>query len=100
VPATETQLPNESRRFWQDLTAAILDKEYNKAGNVKQEIEDRQRAKAAERKAMNVEWSPRFFTATTTATGKPELTAEGRAALDKLHQGDWRLEPAKEYGAF
>lgn len=100
VPPSDQQLPNESRRFWNDVTVSILDKEYNKATNVKTEIEERQRAKAAERKANNTSWSPRFFTAATEPPGRPQLTTDGRAALDKLHHNDWHLEPAKEYGAF
>jgi len=100
VPPTDQQLPNESQRFWQGVTTSILSKEFNQATNVKQEIEERQRAKAAERKANNTQWHPRFFTAATEPPGRPQLTAEGRAALDKLHHNDWQLDPAKEYGAF
>jgi len=100
VPPMEQQLPNESRRFWQDVTSSILSKKYDQATNVKQEIEERQRAKAAERKANNAQWHPRFFTAATEPPGRPQLTPEGRDALDKLHSNDWQLDPAREYGAF
>lgn len=100
VPPTAEQLPNESQRFWSEVTTSILDKEYTKATNVKTEIEEKQRAKAAERKARNAEWQPIFFTAATTPAGKPELSPAGRAALDKLHKDDWHLDTPKEFGAF
>ena len=100
VPPADLQLPNESQRFWGDVTTAILDKEYTRATNVKTEIEEKQRAKAAERKARNVQWQPRFFTAATDPPGRPELTADGRLTLDRLHRNEWQLEPNKENGAF
>ena len=99
VPAAADQLPNESRRFWNDVTEAILAKQFTQATNVKQEMEERQRQKAAERKARNVEWKPRFFTAATTTSGRPELTEDGKVAMNRLHVGDYRLEPSVETGA-
>jgi len=62
VPPTELQLPNESRRFWKDLTDAILSKQFNLSNTVKQEIEEKQRQKATERKTNGTEWKPRYFT--------------------------------------
>jgi len=100
VPPPAEQLPNESQRFWSDVTTSILDKEYTKATNVKTEIEEKQRAKAAERKARNAEWQPVYFTAATTPAGRPELTAQGRTALDNLHKGNWHLDMPQEFGAF
>ncbi|KAI9873175.1 MAG: Oxysterol-binding protein- protein 9, partial [Watsoniomyces obsoletus] len=64
-PPPEEQLPNESRRFWQELSTAIQEKRYNDANRIKQVIEQNQRDKAAERKASNIEWRPRFFTEIT-----------------------------------
>ncbi|KAG8630131.1 hypothetical protein KVT40_001750 [Elsinoe batatas] len=99
VPPAEQQLPNESRKFWSGVTQAILDKEYGKATTAKQELEERQRQKAAERKSRNAEWKPRFFTEAMGPSGRPELTEDGRKAIDKLHQGEWALEPSAETGA-
>ena len=99
VPTLDQQLPNESRRFWADVTDAIVSKDFAKATAVKQEIEERQRQKAAERKASKIEWKPRFFTAATDPPGKPELTADGKEALVRLHKGVWQLEPSRETGA-
>jgi len=99
VPPEEQQLPNESQRFWGDVTRAILDKEFGKATSAKQELEERQRQKAADRKARNAEWQPRFFTEAMSSSGRPELSAEGRKALDGLHKSDWHLEPSAETGA-
>lgn len=99
IPPDETQLPNESRKFWSGVTDAIVTKQYSLATTVKQELEERQRERAADRKARNVEWQPRFFSNATDADGKPDLTEEGRRALDGLHQGNFKLEESKELGA-
>jgi hypothetical protein len=99
VPPIEEQLPNESRRFWKDVTAAILNKQYSLATHLKTEIEERQRAKAAERKAKEADWQPRFFTGAVTPVGKPDLTPDGRAVLKGLHEDNYALEENKELGA-
>lgn len=99
IPPEDDQLPNESRKFWGPVTDAIVNKEYAKATTAKQEIEERQRQKAAERKARNAEWQPRFFTEALGPKGQPELSKDGREALDKLHAGDYHLTPNKETGA-
>ncbi|KAK5157631.1 hypothetical protein LTR04_005386 [Oleoguttula sp. CCFEE 6159] len=99
IPPEDSQLPNESRRFWSGVTEAIINKQYTQATNIKQELEERQREKAAERKARNAEWQPRFFTGVTTPVGKPELSADGREALHGLQMGEWRLKESAETGA-
>lgn len=71
VPAEEDQLPNESRRFWKDVTAAILNKQFAEATRIKQALEQRQRDKAEERKAKNEEWKPRFFQGAVIPKGTP-----------------------------
>lgn len=99
VPPESAQLPNESRRFWGDVTNAINSKQYGQATKLKQEIEERQREKAAARKAKDEEWTPRFFTGTVTPLGKPDLSDEGINALKGLHDGNFALEENKELGA-
>jgi len=99
VPPVEDQLPNESRKFWASVTEAILNKQYSLATQLKQELEERQRDKAADRKARNVEWQPRFFTGATTPIGKPDLTKDGEDVLKGLHMNQFKLEPNKELGA-
>ncbi|KAF2085434.1 hypothetical protein K490DRAFT_46863 [Saccharata proteae CBS 121410] len=99
VPPEEQQLPNESRRFWSGVTNAIVSKQYNAATNIKQELEERQRQKAADRKTRGVEWQPRFFTGVTTPIGRPDLTEDGRKALDGLHKDDYTLKESEETGA-
>lgn len=99
VPPPEQQLENESRKYWADVTDAILGKEFGKATTAKQEIEERQRQKAAERKARNVEWQPRFFTEPMSASGQPILSADGQETMDKLHKGDFNLTPSTETAA-
>jgi len=100
VPPIEKQLPNESQRFWQDVTAAIMSKQYSQATNLKQEIEEKQRQKAAERKAQNREWKPRFFTGAVTPVGRPELTEEGKLALRRLQEDNYELEESNDRGAY
>ena len=92
IPPEAEQLPNESRRFWGNVTQAILNRQYSEATKRKQEVEERQREKAAQRKAQNEEWQPRFFTGSVTPVGKPDLTDDGRLALKGLQQGNYHLE--------
>ncbi|KAK7542848.1 oxysterol-binding protein-like protein [Phyllosticta citribraziliensis] len=99
VPPEDQQLPNESRRFWGKVTDAILSKQYSLATTLKQELEERQRQKAAERKTTGAEWNPRFFTGATSPAGRPALTDEGKVALEKLRKDQWELEESKVYGA-
>lgn len=99
IPPEEIQLSNESRKFWSGVTEAILDKRYSQATKLKQDIEERQRQKAAERKQNNETWQPRFFTSPTTTSGKPELTEEGRQALQGVNNGEYKLEESKKLGA-
>ncbi|OJJ43346.1 hypothetical protein ASPZODRAFT_136189 [Penicilliopsis zonata CBS 506.65] len=99
LPPTECQLSNESLKFWSNVTAAILEKRYSQATKLKQEIEERQRQRAAERKEKNEEWQPRFFTGAVTPLGKPELTEEGLRALEGLRAENYALEESKVQGA-
>ncbi|KAF2501013.1 hypothetical protein BU16DRAFT_522072 [Lophium mytilinum] len=99
VPPIEDQLSNESRKFWAGVTDAILNKQFGLATQLKQELEERQREKAADRKARNSEWQPRFFTGATTPIGKPDLTKDGEDVLKGLHTNNFRLQPNKELGA-
>ncbi|KAJ4412702.1 hypothetical protein N0V91_000464 [Didymella pomorum] len=99
VPPMEEQLPNESLKFWEGVTNAIVGRQYNQATSLKTEIEEKQRQKAAERKESNKEWQPRFFTGAVTPVGRPDLTTDGEIALKGLHEESYKLEPNKEYGA-
>ncbi|KNG47547.1 oxysterol-binding protein [Stemphylium lycopersici] len=100
VPPIDQQLPNESLKFWDGVTNAIVGKQYGVATNLKTEIEEKQRQKAAERKAADREWQPRFFTGAVTPVGKPDLTKDGEEALKRLHEENYELSPGQEYGAF
>ncbi|EUC35226.1 hypothetical protein COCVIDRAFT_103484 [Bipolaris victoriae FI3] len=100
VPPIEKQLPNESLKFWEGVTNAIVGRQYSVATTLKTEIEEKQRQKAAERKAADKEWQPRFFTGAVTPIGKPDLTKDGEEALKGLHEENYDLPPNQEYGAF
>ncbi|MCJ1470988.1 hypothetical protein MMC07_009636 [Pseudocyphellaria aurata] len=99
VPPSASQLPNESQRFWAGVTSAILNKQFSQATKVKQELEERQREKAAERAERHETFKPRFFEHAVTADGRPELTEEGRRALKGLQAEDWHLEEGAGIGA-
>lgn len=99
VPPEEQQLPNESRRFWHDVTQAILKREYGKATQVKQDLEERQREKAKQRETEGVEWHPRFFTGVFTPVGRPELSPDGEAALEGMQKGEYVLKESEITGA-
>ncbi|KAL4995709.1 hypothetical protein BDV10DRAFT_174215 [Aspergillus recurvatus] len=99
LPPEETQLSNESRKFWSSVTKAILDKRYSQATKLKLEIEDRQRQKAAERQENNEEWKPRFFTGAVTPLGKPALSEEGLKALEGIRTLQYHLEESETKGA-
>ncbi|KAL8713952.1 MAG: hypothetical protein Q9220_002098 [cf. Caloplaca sp. 1 TL-2023] len=92
IPPENQQLANESRRFWHGVTDAIINKQYGQATKVKQELEERQREKATERKGQDSAWQPRFFTEALMPNGKPELSEAGRQALKGLQAGDYHLE--------
>ncbi|KIX07171.1 uncharacterized protein Z518_01824 [Rhinocladiella mackenziei CBS 650.93] len=98
VPPTTDQLPNESREFWKEVTSAILEKRYSDATRLKQDLEQAQRDKAAKRREMNTEYKPRFFTANTEPSGRPELTQYGKNTLEGMDKREFRLDPIPEPG--
>ncbi|GAC97547.1 predicted oxysterol binding protein [Pseudozyma hubeiensis SY62] len=75
----------ESRRIWDPVTQAILSKKFSEATKQKQDIEQKQRNTAAERKRQGETFTPRFFDA-DISDGRPKLTEEGRKALDGEHE--------------
>jgi hypothetical protein len=77
-----------------------VSKQFGVATNLKTEIEEAQRRKAAERKESNKEWQPRFFTGAVTPVGRPDLTKDGEEALKGLHTENYKLQPNQEYAAF
>jgi len=99
VPPEEDQLSYESRRFWKDVTTAILSKQYGEATRVKQALEQGQRDKTEGRKARNEEWKPRFFAGAVIPRGRPHLSEEGQAVLKGLQEGHYKLEETGDTGA-
>ena len=92
-PEPEEQLPNESRKMWQKVTEAIHAKDYTLATTLKQEIEENQRVKAAARLENETHWKPYFFEDMHERIGQPHLSEEGRKALQRMHEGNFKLEP-------
>ncbi|PGH16101.1 hypothetical protein AJ80_05316 [Polytolypa hystricis UAMH7299] len=92
VPSEDQQRPNESRKYWSQVTAAIQDKQYALATKLKHELEERQREKVIERTERNEEWTPRFFKLPVAPSGKPDLTEKGERVLQGLHEGNFNFE--------
>ncbi|CAG8905202.1 unnamed protein product [Penicillium egyptiacum] len=99
LPPSEEQLSNESLKFWSGVTNAIVDKQFSQATKLKQDIEERQRQRAAERLEKGIEWNPRFFTGAVTPLGKPELTEEGQKVLEGIRSGEFALTESTVQGA-
>ena len=73
------------------MTNAIKSKEFGKATQVKQELEELQRQKAREREAKKQPFQPIFFQQVTGNGGKPELTERGRMVLERAQKGEWDI---------
>ncbi|KAJ5780892.1 Oxysterol-binding protein [Penicillium paradoxum] len=99
LPPPEDQLSNESLKFWSDVTTAIIDRQFSQATKLKQDIEERQRQRAAERNEQGTAWSPRFFTGAVTPLGRPELTEEGQNVLQGIRSGKFALTESTVQGA-
>lgn len=99
LPPKEAQLPNESLTFWSGVTEAINAKQYSRATNLKQELEERQREKAKEREEKGIKWKPRFFTGVVTPLGKPDLTEDGREVINGMHEGRFEMKESEVLGA-
>ncbi|KAL9127178.1 MAG: hypothetical protein Q9217_003886 [Psora testacea] len=99
TPPLSQQLPNESQRFWQAVTTSIKEKRYTEATKLKQELEERQREKAKDRELKGEQWRPRFFQQTINGSGRPELSEEGRRALENLQAEEWSLQETVEVPA-
>jgi len=98
-PSLAQQLPNESRRFWNDVTEFIQGKQFAQATTRKQQLEEVQRQRAAERDAAGKKWHPRFFTTATEADGRAILSEDGKKVMDGLQKEDYALAEPQEYGA-
>ncbi|KAI0360459.1 hypothetical protein OH77DRAFT_1418382 [Trametes cingulata] len=82
VRPLEKQLPNESRKLWENVTNRLVKKEYSEATKHKLAIEQKQRDEAAERKRKGVKFVPRYFDP-DISSGMPSLTEEGRKAIEE-----------------
>lgn len=100
VRPLEEQLPNESRKLWDEVTSNLLKKEFSEATRMKQVIEQKQRDIAAERKRTNQPFVPAYFEYVTLrsdyshksdglcradiSSGEPALTEEGKRAMAEM----------------
>lgn len=92
VPPEDKQLENESLTLWGGVTRAIHSKQFSRATQLKQELEEKQREKAREREKTGEVWQPVFFTQVTDKAGRPELTDKGRQVLQLAQEGKWELD--------
>ncbi|UZJ56878.1 hypothetical protein CBS101457_006198 [Exobasidium rhododendri] len=90
VRPLDVQEDLESRKIWEPVTEAIVNKEFGQATKHKQEIEQVQREAAAERKKKGVEYKPQFFNE-DISDGRPTLTEAGVAALE----GEAKRKPSE-----
>ncbi|OXG83936.1 hypothetical protein C348_02476 [Cryptococcus neoformans Gb118] len=72
---------HESRKLWESVTENLISKNWGEATKSKQTIEQRQRDKAAERKAKGETHQARYFQP-DYEDGRPKLTDEGQKALE------------------
>jgi hypothetical protein len=93
LPPEDKQLANESLTLWGPVTRAIQSKQFSKATQLKQELEEQQREKAREREKSGEQWKPVFFTQVTDKGGRPELTEKGREVLKLAQEGVWDVKP-------
>ncbi|GAA93929.1 uncharacterized protein L969DRAFT_167801 [Mixia osmundae IAM 14324] len=80
VRSMNQQEPDESHRFWNEVTIALKAKDFTKGNSIKQRIEQAQRDKAAELEKQGKEHEPVFFEK-DISSGKPVLSSAGRAAI-------------------
>jgi len=97
VRPIENQLPNESRKLWNDVTTRLIKKEYGEATKYKLAIEQQQRDAAAEMKKLALEFIPSYFEK-DISTGIPSLTPKGRKAIGEelAESSPYRLEDHQE----
>ncbi|WVQ81738.1 hypothetical protein IAT38_003863 [Cryptococcus sp. DSM 104549] len=81
VRPLEEQDEQESRKMWDTVTQHLLSKNWGEATKNKQIIEQKQRDRAAQRKAAGETHESRYFDP-DYESGKPKLTEDGKKALD------------------
>ncbi|KAK4055438.1 hypothetical protein OIO90_003276 [Microbotryomycetes sp. JL221] len=83
----------ETRKVWDSVSRALLDKDFSRASKNKQELEQKQRDKAAERKKIGEVYKPKFFEAEPDRVedwdGRPRLTQSGQEAIEQMFQAEW-----------
>lgn len=92
LPPEDKQVENESLTMWGGVTRAIHSKQFSRATQLKQELEEAQREKARERERTGETWTPVFFTQVTDKAGRPELTEKGKEVLKRAQEGKWELD--------
>ncbi|SCZ96037.1 BZ3500_MvSof-1268-A1-R1_Chr8-1g09961 [Microbotryum saponariae] len=100
--AIEQQDPLETRKVWDDVSQALLRKDFSTAGKNKQALEQHQRDKAEGRKKSGEVYTPRFFQPEAEGDawdGRPTLTQEGSEAIEKEFKAEYPKPDVKEVAA-
>ncbi|KAI9784214.1 MAG: hypothetical protein M1816_001036 [Peltula sp. TS41687] len=79
VRPLEEQDERESQKLWYKVVGALKERNHEVATDEKSRIEDMQRAEAAKRAELGVDWTPKLFRRVRTGPGEPE---EGEDGLD------------------
>lgn len=78
--------------MWEGVSEAIHAKDYSRATQLKCDIEERQREKAAARVEKRTQWKPYFFEDMSQRIGQPHLSEAGKEALKRLNAGEYKLD--------
>ncbi|KDE05084.1 hypothetical protein MVLG_04524 [Microbotryum lychnidis-dioicae p1A1 Lamole] len=92
VAPIEQQDPLETRKVWDDVSQALLRKDFSTAGKNKRALEQRQRDNAEARKKSGEVYTPRFFQPEAEGDawgGRPTLTQEGSEAIEKEFKAEY-----------
>lgn len=64
--------PTESAVVWSEVSRGIMNKDWERAGEAKRRLEERERALARERKEKGQVWTPRHFAVSQDKEGQWE----------------------------
>jgi len=96
VPPEEEQEPNESRRLWKDLTAAIKKGDMGAATDAKTEVEEAQRRDNDERERAKKKFAPRFFEQDASGRWLPkfQIPEDPEEATKAVQEWIWAAPPS------
>ncbi|KAH8101584.1 Oxysterol-binding protein [Cristinia sonorae] len=96
VPPEDEQEPNESRRLWSKLTAAIVAKDMEAATTAKTAVEESQRELRRQREESGQQHVPRFFSQNKEGRWLPKFSVpqDPTQAVQHVEQWIWSSPPS------